>query len=90
MIFDFGGDHIDVSAIDANTLLGGNQHFALDADGVFSAGEIRQTVISPLNAKAVDVTPDVLLEFNVDNDPAAEMSILVKDHGLLTAGDFVL
>ncbi|RMF33956.1 MAG: hypothetical protein D6754_15890, partial [Alphaproteobacteria bacterium] len=74
------GEHIDVSAIDANTTVGGNQAFTLDMGGTFAAGEIRQ-VISGSN---------LILRFNTDADAAPEMAIMVLNHGPLGAGDFVL
>jgi Ca2+-binding RTX toxin-like protein len=80
-IVDFAiGDAIDVSTIDANSTVDGNQAFVLDNDGSFSAGEIRQTQYGA----------NLLLEMNVDADAEAEMSILALNLGLLTDGDFVL
>jgi Ca2+-binding RTX toxin-like protein len=74
------GDRIDLSRVDADTDVFGNQAFALDTDGSFSTSEIRQTVVGP----------NLLLEMNTDADPTAEMSILLLDSGLLTNADFVL
>ncbi|MDX2155445.1 MAG: hypothetical protein SFW09_02960 [Hyphomicrobiaceae bacterium] len=81
-ILDFtAGDRIWLQTIDANTLLGGNQAFALDTDGSFSAGEIRQTQFGA----------NLLLEMNVDGTAAADMSILlIGRSGPLATGDFML
>lgn len=80
-ITDFtAGDKLDLSYIDANSLVGGNQAFTLDTGGSFAAGEIRQTVYGS----------NVLLEANVDGDAAAELSILLVNTSVLDAGDFIL
>ncbi|MDX2154988.1 MAG: calcium-binding protein [Hyphomicrobiaceae bacterium] len=81
-ILDFNsGDQIWLNAIDANTLLGGDQAFALDTDGSFSAGEIRQTVVGA----------NLLIEMNTNASVAAEMRILMLGQATaLTASDFVL
>ena len=79
--FSRGFDEIVVSNIDANAGLAGNQAFALDTNGSFSQGEIRQTVQNN----------GVLVEFNTDGDAAAEMAILVEGLTSTLAGtDFVL
>ena len=69
-ILDFisGEDDLVVTSIDANTGLSGDQAFALDADGSFSAGEIRQRV---------DGT-SLILEFNIDADSTVEMAIRLE------------
>jgi Ca2+-binding RTX toxin-like protein len=74
------GDKIDVSLIDANTLIAGNQAFVLDAGGAFSAGEIRQTILNG----------ELYLTFNVDGDAAAEMMIRLAGRTAVTAADFTL
>ena len=79
-IVDFiTGDLIDVSKIDADETLAGNQAFVLDTGGAFSAGEISQTVVGA----------NVILWFNTDADADAEMSIVLENSGLLTASDFI-
>ena len=80
-ITDFAaGDKIDVAAIDA-IAGGGFNAFKLDAGGAFSAGEIRQTVSGG----------NLLLDFNVDGDATAEMSVvLIGQTAPLSVGDFVL
>jgi Ca2+-binding RTX toxin-like protein len=73
------GDKIDLSALDANTLRGGNQHFVLDHGGSFSAGEIHVTKIGS----------GLLLTLNVDADAAPEASIMVYGRASLSSGDFI-
>lgn len=81
-ILDFRpGDRLDVSHIDANDHLAGNQRFRFDADGSFSLGEIRQTLAGG----------DLLVEFNIQADVAAEMSLLLRGVStFLNAGDILL
>jgi endo-alpha-1,4-polygalactosaminidase (GH114 family) len=73
-------DRIDLSAIDANALLAGNQTFVLDAGGAFTTGEIRQVVTAA----------GVVLQMKVDADSVIDMAIFVRGVGVLAAGDFVL
>jgi 6-phosphogluconolactonase (cycloisomerase 2 family) len=83
IIADFakGSDDIVLTAIDANATLSGNQAFALDADGSFSVGEIRQSLSGS----------NLLLEFNTDADTAVEMAILLQRvTSPLLAADFEL
>ncbi|MEE4016129.1 calcium-binding protein, partial [Roseibium sp. FZY0029] len=77
--FTIGEDTIYLASIDANLATAGNQAFMLDTNGSFSAGEIRQTQYGA----------NLLLEMNMDNDAAAEMSILLLNSGLLSNEDFV-
>lgn len=73
-------DDIDLSAIDAQKGVAGNQDFVLDSDGVFEKGEIRLR----------DVKAGVMVEMNIDNDVKAEMQILLKDFsGPLNQSDFI-
>jgi Ca2+-binding RTX toxin-like protein len=78
--FAKGQDDIALSAIDANTAVGGNQAFRLDAGGAFSAGEIRQTRKGE----------SLLLEMNTDGDSTAEMSVLLNNVTGLGTNDFLL
>ena len=73
-------DQIDVSTIDANTGLAGNQAFVFG--GAFTAGHIR----------AVQAGPNVILQLNTDADAAAEMTLQLNGvlAGNLNARDFVL
>lgn len=80
-IMDFAaGDLIDVSAIDADTGVAGDQAFVLDTGGSFSAGEIKLQAMGA----------DLLVSFNQDADAKAEMTILVLNATSLAAPDFVL
>jgi Ca2+-binding RTX toxin-like protein len=75
-------DRIDLSRIDANQLVAGNQAFTLDSGGAFLPGEIRIAAINP---------DFVILFLNLDADSAAEMSIALVDPGAaITAGLFAL
>lgn len=75
------GDRIDLSAIDANTGLAGNQTFAFGGSG---AGHVR----------LVEQGRFTVVLANTDSDPAAELRIVIDDHGTrasgYTADDFVL
>jgi Ca2+-binding RTX toxin-like protein len=83
-IYDFqdGIDEIDVSAIDSNSTLTGNQYFFLDnSNGVLEEGEIIQVY------KNYQLT----IEFNTDSDPEPEMEIYLQSiSGPLTTADFNL
>lgn len=74
------GDVIDLSAIDANTLLAGDQSFTVITSGNPGAGEVR------LVANAAGY----LLRINVDGDADIEMTIQVNTTIAITAADFVL
>ncbi len=78
--FGNGQDKIDVSAIDAKVGIAHNQAFTFD--NTFGIGDIRST----------QQGSDTLIEFNTDNDAAAEMSILLKSFTAtnITGADFVL
>jgi trimeric autotransporter adhesin len=69
LIMDFAtGDRIDLSAIDANSTIGGNQTFVLDDDGVAAAGEVR----------VVNVDEGVFrLDVYTNGDTTVDMSITV-------------
>lgn len=76
-----GGDQIDLSGIDANTGIAGNQAFQL---GGMNAGTIRLMASGS----------DTLLLGNTGGDSAAELRILIRDGsvapGAYEAGDFIL
>ncbi len=79
--FTSGLDDIVLSNIDADAGLRGNQAFRLDTGGSFSAGEIRQKVLSG----------GLLIELNTDDDATAEMAIFVQGlRDTLASADFVL
>ena len=74
------GDHIDVSAIDANETLARNQTFVLDTGGGFVAGEFR-FIVGATNT---------IIAFNTVGDSTAEMKIQVQNVTNLTPADFLL
>jgi serralysin len=87
VIFDFDAgtnvttiDWVDLSRIDADATIAGNQSFIFG--GPFTAGHIR----------AVQSGANALLQFNTDADSAAEMTMQLNNVlvGNLNAGDFVL
>jgi uncharacterized protein YkwD len=83
IITDFakGADDIVVSSIDANVNLTGDQAFALDTNGSFSTGEIRQTVTSS----------GLFIQFNTDSDSTPEMALILRGvTSALAASDFIL
>lgn len=84
--FDKGGlandDRIDLSPIDANPVLAGNQAFVFRGSGAFTAvrGEVRVETVGTETFVYVDN----------DTDPAPEMVIRVAGVTGLAAGDFIL
>jgi Ca2+-binding RTX toxin-like protein len=80
MDFTNADDKIDLRAIDANSLIQGDQAFKFDYDHSFSIGEIQQTF---------DGT-NTLIEFNLDGDAAADMSILLINHDILAPDYFMM
>lgn len=79
--FQRGIDDIVLTSIDAHLGVAGNQAFRLDTDSVFSAGEIRQTVVNG----------NLLIEMNVNGTAQPEMSLLVQGvTAPLAASDFLL
>ncbi len=74
------GDFINVSALDGNAILGGVQHFVFDTDAIAAAGEISFTQ-SGVN---------LLVNFNTDNDVAAEMQILIANATSVPVTAFIL
>jgi serralysin len=77
------GDRINLSAIDANPFLAGNQAFAWRGSLTFRTdvvGEVR----------FIDAGVDVIIQVDTDNDNGAEMTILVKNVAGLAKYDFIL
>ena len=72
-------DRIDLTGIDANQNVSGDQAFTFDEDGSFSAGEIQQSTDGS----------NVLVQMNVDVDANAEISILISNHSAFENSDFV-
>jgi trimeric autotransporter adhesin len=74
------GDKIDLSAIDANSTLAGNQAFVVDTDGIIAAGEIHIFAA---------VTGVQQLSIHTDADGIADMTLAVVANSL-AASDFIL
>lgn len=68
------GDKIDVSDIDANALLEGDQAFVMDGDGNYTAGELKVTGLGNNNLR---------LDFHTDDDGVADMTINVHVNSTL-------
>ncbi|MFO1070925.1 MAG: hypothetical protein U1E14_20580 [Geminicoccaceae bacterium] len=73
-----GKDRIDVSAIDANRLVSGNQQFTFIGDDAFTA---------PGQLHVRDTSRGKWVEVNNDGDLDADLVIRVLLHDKLTAGD---
>jgi Ca2+-binding RTX toxin-like protein len=79
-ITDFAlGDRIDLSLIDANLGLAGDQAFVFDTDDSYSAGEITITNLGDRSYVII----------SVDGDATADMAFMVQYSGTLTAADFI-
>jgi Ca2+-binding RTX toxin-like protein len=79
--FEKGLDKIDVSAIDANTAVSGNQAFTIIGSQNFSdEGQIR----------AFKSGGGTLVQFNITGDSVAEFEIVLENSFQLSASDFVL
>jgi Ca2+-binding RTX toxin-like protein len=75
-------DRIDVSGLDANTILAGNQAFAFIGTAAFTnvAGQLHYAVNGP----------DLVVSGDINGDGIADFSIAVDGVASLVAGDFVL
>jgi Ca2+-binding RTX toxin-like protein len=83
--FDRGAvqDRIDLSAIDANTATAANDAFTFIGSAAFTAaGQVRIQSLGGPNA--------VIVEINVNADPAADMQIFVNLTTTMGLGDFLL
>ncbi len=83
--FETGLDRLDLSAIDANTTLAGDQAFTLGALAAGQAGRLQIT--TPAGQSWT------LVQADVDGDGAADLTVIVygaTGQAMLTAGDFVL
>jgi serralysin len=84
LITDFapGADKLDLSAIDANTKVSGDQAFAFLGVGTFTghAGELRIDHTDP--SKTV-ITADI------NGDKIADFQVTLTGHVDLTSGDFI-
>lgn len=87
-VFDFestwesGDDKIDLSQIDANLSISGNQSFAFRGSGAFisSGGEVR----------LVEVDSGTIVMVDNDSDATAEMVIFIDGVTSLSSDDFIL
>jgi Ca2+-binding RTX toxin-like protein len=77
------GDKIDLSAIDADTVLAGNQAFSFIGNGLFThhAGELRFAITSPTTTTIAG---------DVNGDGVSDFHIVLSGTIALTAADFVL
>lgn len=83
VIVDFvrGVDDLDLSGIDANLGVGGNQSFQFIGSAAFTAVGQARVVVG---------TNQVLLELNMESSPSAEATIVLRGLTALTAGDLIL
>ena len=76
-----GGDRIDLSGIDANAGVAGNQAFVFGGTGIGR--------VSLANAGS-----DTVVRCNTDKDAAFELEVVIEDGAILAAdyraGDFIL
>jgi Ca2+-binding RTX toxin-like protein len=84
--FTQGQDKIDLSAIDANPALAGDQAFTFVADPAHYIGDWTGTVWQTTDPRSGFVT----LNISVDGSPAAEMQIYMSHPYQFTAADFIL
>ena len=82
--FGRGADRIDLSGIDANTALAGDQAFAFLGKTAFSG------VAGQLIFRTISGTQDSLVLGDVDGDGTADFSVRMLGVQLFSAGDFVL
>ena len=83
--FETGIDRIDLSAVDANTLVAGDQAFTIGALTAGQAGRLQ--ILSPTGATWTALLADV------DGDGAADMTIFVygaTGQALVTAADIIV
>lgn len=92
VIVDFGtgADRIDLSGIDANTLLAGNQAFTFIGGAAHPgiAGSLRQ--VNALVGSGPDAAWFTYLYGDTDGDGAGDLSLVLAGHHTLGAGDFIL
>ena len=87
--FEQGHDRIDLQAMDASSILSGNQTFSFtgtQSDGIAPGGSIRYQTFDQAGT-ANDFT---MIYLDTDNDPTAEAVIRLNGLVQLTAADFVL
>jgi Ca2+-binding RTX toxin-like protein len=83
--FTQGQDKIDLSAIDANRTLAGNQAFVFIADPAHYTGNWTGVVWQTTAANGI-----VTINVSIDGDADAEMQIYMSHPYQLTANDFIL
>jgi Ca2+-binding RTX toxin-like protein len=83
--FTRGQDKIDLSAIDANPNLPGNQAFTFIADPAHYTGNWTGVVWQTTGANGV-----ATINVSIDGDPAPEMQIYMSHPYQFTASDFIL
>lgn len=83
--FTHGIDRIDLSAMDANTTVAGNQSFAFIGTAAFDhvAGQVRYAVVTGSPAY-------ILLQADTDGDGVANLTVLLNNANLLAQSDFLL
>jgi Ca2+-binding RTX toxin-like protein len=84
--FTQGQDKIDLSAIDANPMLAGDQAFVFIADPAHHIGDWTGTVWQTADPRTGNIT----LNVSVDASPASEMQIYMSYPYVFTAADFIL
>jgi len=77
------GDRIDLAAIDANTMVGGDQAFKFIGTGLYThhAGELRFAFTDPTHTTIAG---------DVNGDGTSDFHIVLNGHITLVAGDFAL
>jgi Animal haem peroxidase/RTX calcium-binding nonapeptide repeat (4 copies) len=78
------GDRIDLSGIDADEGVAGDQSFTLVSDGFTGAGQL---MVSEQSRDGETIT---VIEGNTDDDGDAEFTIEIRGAHVLTSGDFNL
>jgi Ca2+-binding RTX toxin-like protein len=81
--FALGADKVDVSAIDTNTALAGDQGFTWQGSGAFAGGGVA-------SARYVAQTGAIQLHFDQNGDGATDMFVLMAGLTNIGAGDLIL
>jgi serralysin len=82
IITDFvvGADKLDLSNIDANALMVGDQSFQIVSSAFTTAGQVR----------VVDIGTDTFVYANINSDLAPDFCLKLSGHHVLTSLDFIL
>ncbi|MGL4490718.1 MAG: calcium-binding protein, partial [Rhizobiaceae bacterium] len=78
------GDKIDLSGIDSNMSVAGNQAFSLITSGALTVAKLS------VSYEVIDGESYTIVSGNVDNTPGADFKINVRGTHNLTASDFTL